>query len=120
MTIFLIFLLHSHLFCKHDVVTLLAPYQLLQISIFPLFLNSASQVFVGSKHTFVQHPGTYPWGFSKLVYWYGHPNSVSKKIFQVILVLMECFGFVFFNQIWSKGLKKMCDCTLKLHLVYIN
>ena len=52
---FLISLLHSHLFCKHDVVTLLAPYQLLQISIFSLFLNNASQVFVGSKHTFVQH-----------------------------------------------------------------
>ena len=25
-----------------------------------------------------------------------------------------------FNQIRSKGLKKACDCTLKLRLVYIN
>ena len=44
---FLISLLHSHLFCKHDVVTLLAPYQLLQISIFSLFLNNASLVSLG-------------------------------------------------------------------------
>ena len=43
------------MFCKHDVATLLASYQLLQISIFPLFLNNASQVFVGSKDVFVQH-----------------------------------------------------------------
>ena len=55
-TIFIISLLHSHLFCTHDVVTLLGPYQLLQISIFSVFLNNTSQVFVGSKHTFVQHP----------------------------------------------------------------
>ena len=32
------YLLHWYLFCKHDVVTLLAPYLLLQISIFsPIF-----------------------------------------------------------------------------------
>ena len=53
-TNFLISLLHPHLFFQH-VVTLLAPCQLLQISLFPLFLNNASQVFVWSKHTFVQH-----------------------------------------------------------------
>ena len=34
MITFLISLLHSHLLCKLDAVTLLAPYQLLQISIF--------------------------------------------------------------------------------------
>ena len=54
-------------------------------------------------------------GFSKLVYRHGHPNLVPNKIFQVILFLMEHFGLIFcffFNQIQSKGLKKMCDCTL--------
>ena len=55
MTIFLISLLHSRLFCKHDVVALLAPYQLLQIAISPLFLNNTSKIFIGTKHTFVQH-----------------------------------------------------------------
>ena len=54
-TIFLISVLHSHLFCKHDVVALLAPYQFLQISVFPLFLNNDSRVFVDGKHTFVRH-----------------------------------------------------------------
>ena len=54
MTIFLISL-HSSLFCKHDVVALLAPYQLLQIAISPLFLNNASKIFIGTKHAFVQH-----------------------------------------------------------------
>ena len=43
------------LFYKHDVVTLLAPYQLLQICIISPLLNNDSQVFVGSKHTFMQH-----------------------------------------------------------------
>ena len=43
---FLISLLHSHLFCKHDVITLLAPHQLLQISIFPPIFK---QCFTGFR-----------------------------------------------------------------------
>ena len=38
---------------KIDVETLLAPYQFLQISIFSLFLNSASQVLLWNKHIFL-------------------------------------------------------------------
>ena len=43
---FLISFLHSHLFCKHDVTTLLAPHQLLQISIFPPIFK---QCFTGFR-----------------------------------------------------------------------
>ena len=51
--IFLISLLHSHLLCKHDVPTLLAPYQLLQIFIYSPILLQCFAGFRRSKHTFV-------------------------------------------------------------------
>ena len=54
-TTFLIYLLHSQLLWKYDVVTLLARYQLLQISIFFSILKQCLQVLLGSKHIFVQH-----------------------------------------------------------------
>ena len=49
------------------------------------------------------------------------PKFGTQKNFSVHFIFngVLCV-YLFFNQIWSKGLKKMCDCTLKLRLVYIN
>ena len=49
------------------------------------------------------------------------PKFGTQKIFSGHFIFngVLCVN-LFFNQIQSKGLKKMCDCTLKLRLVYIN
>ena len=49
------------------------------------------------------------------------PKFCAQKIFSDHFIFngVLCVN-LFFNQIQSKGLKKVCDCTLKLRLVYIN
>ena len=49
------------------------------------------------------------------------PKFSAQKMFSGHFIFngVLCVN-LFFNQIRSKGLKKMCDCTLKLRLVYIN
>ena len=64
--------------------------------------------------------GTYPGGFRSRYTGMGDKFGAQKHfsghfIFNGVL----CVN-LFFNQIRSKGLKMMCDCTLKLRLVYIN
>ena len=62
------------------------------------------------------YTGTYPGGFRSR-----YTGMGAQKIFSGHFIFngVLCVN-LFFNQIRSKGLKMMCDCTLKLHLVYIN
>ena len=101
--IFLISLLHSHLFCKHDVVTLLAPCQHLQISIFfAIFI----QCFTGFRreYTFVQYLTI----------------SVLSKVLRNVLISVILFKFYLQHDLYHVHVKSNLILALVLKLALLG
>ena len=65
--------------------------------------------------------GAYPGGVFKAGIPVWGPKFSAQKIFSGRFIFnVVLWVKLFFSQTWSKGLKTMCDCMLKLRHVHID